>query len=64
MKALITDHLISKQRGEIYLDYLRYDLPQDEGDGSDTITFRKYLANTIAKNWRVFRESIILCNTP
>ena len=39
IQALITDHLISKIWGKIYSDYLEYDLPQDEVDESDPITF-------------------------
>ena len=48
-KALITYHLISKIWGEIYLDHIEYYLPQDKGDKSDPIIFRKYLANMTAK---------------
>ena len=35
--------------GEIYLDHLEYDPPQDEGDKSKPITFRKDLTNMTAK---------------
>ena len=49
MQALITDHLLSKIWGEIYSDHLEYDLPQDKGDESNPITFRKYLANMTEK---------------
>ena len=45
IQALITDHLLSKIWGEIYSDHLEYDLPQDKGDESETITFPQYLAN-------------------
>ena len=43
MQAPITEHLISKIWGGIYSDHLEYKLPQDEGDDSDPITFRKQL---------------------
>ena len=42
--------MISKRLGGGgYSDHLEYDLPQDEGDESERITFRQYLANMTAK---------------
>ena len=35
--------------GGVYLDYLEYYLPQDEGDESEPITFRQYLENITSK---------------
>ena len=49
IQALITYHLISKRWEGVYLVHLKYNLPQDEGDESYPITFRKYLANMTAK---------------
>ena len=49
MQAIITNHLISKQWGGIYLYHIEYELPQDEGYESDTITFWQYLANMTTK---------------
>ena len=41
--------MITKRWSEIYSDHLEYDLPQDKGDESNPITFRKYLANMTEK---------------
>ena len=41
MKALITEHMISKRWGEIYSDNIEYDLPQENGDEYDSITFQQ-----------------------
>ena len=49
MQALITDHLISKIWGKFYSEHLKYDLTQYEGDESDLITLRQYLANMTGK---------------
>ena len=49
IQALTTDHLISKIWGNIYSDHLKYDLPQDEGDEYDLITFQLYFYNMTAK---------------
>ena len=47
MQAPIKEHLISKIWGGVYSDHLEYELPQDEGDESDPITFKQYLGNII-----------------
>ena len=49
MQALIKYHQISKIWGEIYSDHIEYDISQDEGDKSDPIMFRQYLANMTEK---------------
>ena len=49
IQALITDHLISKIWEFFYSDHLEYNRPQDEGDASEPITFRQYLANMTSK---------------
>ena len=42
--------MISKRLGGGgYSDHLEYDLPQDEGDEYEHITFRQYLANMTTK---------------
>ena len=49
MQELIKDHPIYKIWGGGYLEYLEYDLPQDEGYEFDPITFQQNLANMTAK---------------
>ena len=49
VQALITDDLISKKWGGFNSFHLKYDLPQDNGDVSNPITFQQYLANMNAK---------------
>ena len=59
MKSLVKYHLISKQWGEGgYSYHFEYDLPQDEGDESDHIAFRKYLANITAKMGKYARDQL------
>ena len=56
MKALITDHLITKRWGKFYLDHLKYDLSQDEGDEYDPIMFQQYLVNMTEKTGKYARK--------
>ena len=58
MQAIITYHLISKIWGEFYSDHLEYELPQDERDKSEPITFRQYLANMTAKIVKHSRDQL------
>ena len=65
VQALIKDHRISKRWGGVYSDHLEYDLPQDKGDESESITFRKYLANITAKTGKYYGNQLfcaISCN--
>ena len=51
--------MISKRLGGGgYSNHLEYDLPQDEGDESERITFRQYLANMTAKTGKYARDKL------
>ena len=58
MKALVTNHLISKRWGRIYSDHLEYELPQDDGDGSNPIMFQQYLSSLTAKTCTYARDQL------
>ena len=58
MKALITDHLISRIWVDIFSDHLEYELPQDKRDESDPITFQKCSANMTAKMGKYARYQL------
>ena len=58
IQSLIIDHLISKIWGNVYSDHLKYDLPQDEGDKSDPITFRQYVASITSKMGEYARDQL------
>ena len=45
IQALITDQLIPKRWREFVSNHIEYKLPQDEGDESNPIKFREYLAD-------------------
>ena len=58
MQALIIDHLISKRWERIYLDHLKYELPQDDVNESDPIMLQQYLSNITSKMFKYTRDQL------